>query len=591
MLVANMSKIKENVKRIKLNNREQNALLIAVELILCFIWMEFSHIDWQGATCVFFGILSAISAYNLIDRYRNLELLKNKAGRVAFLIIAAFATFSLVGNRGIVYPIAGRISMGRIATLFVTYIWVIPVIISILHMLGKLEIADGSFNDMSKRDKTGLILILAMLIIVPNLFFLAALNPGISSYDTWECMVRDAHNIIGMTNWHPPFYVIFLKMIITVWDSPYAVVLVQIAMWTVVWMSAFMFLGRRGVKSSALMLMSLFVGTNICNCMYVIAIWKDIPYAICLVWLTILIARLIFEEEKLKAFYYIQLVIALVAVCFFRQNGIVPFILSIIVLGVAFRKNKRLIASLIISIVLAFAIRYPIYSALRIDNTQMGGKFIGLGQDITGVYVAGGTVSDEGQEMISVLTKGNMGASSYNPYYAKLCYDLDVPMSDFIKVYIDTFIHNPGKMLKCIMCRIDVVWDTFPGEDSFENLVNYQGHADEIENWLDYYPGFKVTPFYKYGVSFSAESAENQLTLAMYWRAGVWTVLLIATSVLQVYRKRSRLLLVTVPFWAQIIGLLLSTGWADCRYYWPLNLISFFVAILGCLCISGKPCD
>ena len=66
-----------------------------------------------------------------------------------------------------------------------------------------------------------------LILLVPAAYNLFANNPGISSPDTLNSMITNAKNLYGMYDWHPAFYCMVLRGIQKVWDSTYAVILVQ----------------------------------------------------------------------------------------------------------------------------------------------------------------------------------------------------------------------------------------------------------------------------------------------------------------------------------------------------------------------------
>jgi hypothetical protein len=249
------------------------------------------------------------------------------------------------------------------------------------------------------------------------------------------------------------------------------------------------------------------------------------------------------------------------------------------ILGSIFRKDKRIIISILVSVILISLIQYPLFNALEIKNDRPGGKYIGLGQDLVGAYYYGNITDRETEEMVRILTNGRLKNHSYNPYYAGLSYDLDVPMSKFIVCYIRTFIQNLRVMINCILCRNDVIWDVFGGEDCFVNLVNYQGEYKTMYDWVDHYPARHYNPFSYMLGDYASQTVKGQLTNTVYWRSGIWVCLMMMVGVFLVSKKRRLEFTVFVPIIGQIISLILSTGWADFRYYWPINIISVFIGI------------
>ncbi len=587
-IIKTLSPIVEIIYNKILNFYEKkyaNLLGIGIECTLCIFWMFYSRIDIQLPVKVLGLILSFYSMkdFGLSVRYMQKKSILFWMG---LPIVAFITSFCLVGNRGIVYPLDSTVSIGRLVTLLVVGIWSIPIVILFLRTYDKLSLVENK-----KGNKCIFLLICALILIVPACFALAAFNPGISSYDTNECLAIYAHNMKNMPNWHPPFYVFLLKAIITIWDSTYAVVLVQFVFWEFVVLELISFLYRKGISDKMLLMFAVALGVNTSNVLYLCTIWKDIPYGISLLWLTIIIGKFVVDRKYYEGMkkVYIELVIALVLVYFMRQNGIVPYVLSALGLVLLFKKNRKMILSIATSLVLIFLIRGPLYSSIGVVETTktLGGKYIGLGQDILAAYYTGGDLSAEALEMVNTLTNNNRDSFGFDPYWANSSYELNVSMMEFVKNYIDTFIKNPAVMIKEILCRNDCIWDVFEGEGARVNLVNYLGHWDGNDNWNDYYPPNKYTEWSVFVSKDTSFTGESQLFSMLFWRCGLYFLLGIYVFwSMQIKHVRKECYLVFVPYVTQILSLVLSTGWSDFRYYWPLNLMIVAILLIGIVASS-----
>lgn len=555
---------------------------IGIECALCILWMFYSRINIQLPVKILGLVLSFFAMRDFEITLRYIQGQKRcRTFWIGLPIVSFITAFTLVGNRGIIYPLDTSITFGRIVTLILVGIWSIPIILLFIRTYEKVGLYENK-----KEHYRSFIIICSVVIIVPACFALAAFNPGISSYDTNECLAIYAHNIKNMPNWHPPFYVLLLKLIITVWDSTYAVIIVQFVFWEFVVLELIAFLYRKNISDKMLLVFAVFWGVNTSNVLYLCTIWKDIPYGISLLWLTLIISKLVVDRKYYEGRrkIYIELVIALVLVCFMRQNGIVPYILSVLGLVIFYKKNRKLILSIATSLVLIFVIRGPLYSAIGVVETPetFGGKYIGLGQDILAAYYTGGDLSEEALEIVNVLTNNNRDSFGFNPYWANSSYALDVSMTEFVKIYFDTFIENPTVMIKEILCRNDCIWDVFEGEGARVNLINYLGHWDGNDNWNDYYPPNKYTAWSNFVSKDTTFTGESQLFSILFWRCGVYFLIGIYVFwSMQIKRVQKECYLVFVPYVAQILSLVLSTGWSDFRYYWPLNLMIVAILFLG----------
>lgn len=496
----------------------------------------------------------------------------------AFIGIVLYSAFTVMGSQGIIYPLNSGVSLGRIFVFGVAFIWFLPVVVTFLIWLEEFG-CDKNGGGNGARENIFLYGSCILILVILPVVTLIAFNPGIISEDTVNCLAVYAHDIVGMPDWHPPFYILCLKLIISIWDSTYAVILVQILFWLFVMVQMLAFLRRQGIADKVLLIVACIIGTSIPNAMYLCSIWKDIPYGISLLWLSLIIARIVVGDSD-KVMIYVELIVSLVFVCLFRQNGIVPYIASILSMGIILKKNRKVLVSLVFSICLVLLIHGPLYSALKISKPedQPGGKYIGLSQEIMGVYYSEGDVSEDTLSMINVLSDYQVNKNSFNPYWANSSYKLEVPVAEFVVNYLDTLIRNPIMVIREVLCRNDCIWHVFPAKDALVNLVNYQGE-EWGDQWQQYYPNRisnRLTGVLGGDTQFSADS---QLYNIVFWRSGLH-VLIIMWCVLSFlgYGKRKEWL-IFIPFFGQIISLLLSTGWSDFRYYWPINIMAVFLLI------------
>ena len=80
----------------------------------------------------------------------------------------------------------------------------------------------------------------------------------------------------------------------------------------------------------------------------------------------------------------------------------------------------------------------------------------------------------------------------------------------------------------------------------------------------------------------TAYTASSQWISAIEWRCGFFSLLgLIAVSVLGARHGFKRYILLVAPVGGHILSLLLSTGWSDFRYFWPLNLMNMCIVLLS----------
>lgn len=553
-----------------------------IQIILVRVIIEYSGIAFQPATEILFLLGSIFACLNIKEKLDYaIPILKNPKSKRGFLFLNFYAAFALVGNRMFIYPLDKTVTLGNILIFLTAAIWFLAVLLSAMYYYERLAIR-------LKRYKTGTIssvrfgIYAAILLILPAIVALYAFNPGISTPDTLYCMTA-AHHLKGMGNWQAPFYIMLLSLIIKVWDSTYMVIAAQFFFWIYVMLEMLLLLRRRGWNEKLLIVAAFLTGCNVANFIHLCTIWKDIPYTLSVLWVTVILSKLVLESDRYqKSFYiYLELVVALVFMCLVRNNGIVPYILVGIFAAVLLWKNRRVLIAVSVSVVMVIMVRIPVYHYFEIQNTYTGGEYIGLGQDILGAYYAGGDLSEGTLEMVRVLTANNMGEFSFNPYWALSSYDLNVSKAEFIRNYIDTFLHNPIVMGREIICRQDAVWDLFDGEQAVLGCVGLLNSMDETSDvWASYYPRRNENVLTGQLSRVVQYSSTSQLLRITQWRMGLMTLLGVSSIFILFYKRKKIPFLIYVPILGHILSLMLSTGWSDFRYYWVINLVSWFIILL-----------
>ena len=558
-------------------------LMAPIELLCGVVIINKSGMHFQWVIQRLFLFLSVVSAWNMKGRTEFLTtLLDQWWKKLGLCLLYLYSAFGLVGQRIFIYPLNAPVAKKGILLFVITVIWFVPVVNSLIYAFLKLSKRIG--KEEQKRLKTPVIAMVCIIfLLLPAVLHLYANNPGITSQDTYDSMLVNAHNLQGMVNWHPAFYCMILKLILNVWDSTYAVILVQYLFWSYVLLEGLLYLRKKGMSDGTILLVAFLLGISVGNVTHINTIWKDIPYTISVLWVVILLAKLTFDFEEYKGKWYLygEFILALLGTYFYRKNGMVTFAIVAVTAFIVLYKNKKIWGTLLITVVLILFIQGPVYSYFEVEDTGRRGMYIGLGQDILGVYYARGDVSEDTMKMITVMTDYNNAEYGYIPTWSYQSYDLDVSPVAFVMNYLDTFIRNPVTMIRAVVAREDAMWNIFQGEDATVRCVNYTDTMDGEGEWNLYYPKRIKNVLYTPMAKMSQYTVEMQWLSIWEWRVGIFTLLgIIAVWTLITKKGFCKNLIITAPILGHILGLLLSTGWSDYRYFWPLKLMNIFVISL-----------
>lgn len=566
-------------------SRYGDSLYLVGELSACALFMAGSGTPFQRSAQL---LLFALSTCVMVLPQQRRAYMRSVSGgpwrRALLVFLYLWGGFALVGQRIFIYPLDKLPSPRELAAFALAVLWFVPVTntgLWLLHLAG--ERLPGRGRRLPRPWFCAACLILLLL---PAAVHLIAFNPGISSMDTYSCMVENAKNLRGMEDWHPAFYCMLLRAVQHVWDSTYPVIFLQWALWGYVLLDLFLYLRRKGLGDGPLLAAALVTGISPGNFIDLNTIWKDIPYALCLLWAMVTLVKLTWDREAYRGgwYIYLELALALTGVYLLRKNGVVPFLCMGLALALILRRNWKAFASLGLAAALVLTVQGPVYSALEVRDVGRRGMYIGLGQDILGVYYAGGDLSPETMEIVQALTFGKPEEFQYRPNYASSAYEVDVSPVRFVRCYLDTFFRHPLRMVRAVIAREDTLWNITPGDGTKMGCVNYNGNMDGWEDWNEYYPAHRPNLLTKVVTALAGWCQDTQIISVSQWRSGLWTLLglwVAAAMLLERRRPLSLLWAVVTPIAGHILGLLLSTGWSDFRYFWPLNLMNEALLLLA----------
>ena len=586
--VEGIGKLLRNIKDHITKDTGETAFTCAFEVLSAAVIICCSGIEFQPLTKILLYTLSLLTGINIAEKRQCIrKILDTKQKKAGFVVLCLYAAFALVGQRVFVYPLDRRVTLEESFVFLSAVCWFIPALMSVFFHLEsyitRIPTRGRAFKNWQ------LFVILLIILLLPAALNLIANNPGISDVDTYESFEKYAQNLYGMYNWHPAFYSIILHKIQRIWNSTYAVILVQYFFWAYVLMELLFFLRKKGMQDALLIFFAMLFGLNAANVLFLNTIWKDIPYTCSIVWLLLIVAKLALDtdEYKKKWYIYLELFVALVFVSLLRKNGIVPLVVTVAALLIICRKNIKLIATVLAAILFMFYVKGPVYAHYQVIEPGRRGIYIGLGQDILGAYYAGGEVAEQTSEMIVVMTKQNTAEYEYNPTWAHQSYDLDVVPADFIMSYVDTFLKNPVLVLRAVLDREDCLWDIFEGQDAVVQNKNFTDTEDGDRRWNEFYSKRVFRSIAPIMSAATAHTVEAQWLDSVTWRCGLLSLFgVIMLAYMLLCHGIKRYLMIVFPVIGQMLSLLLSTGWTDFRYFWPINLLNLSMTPL--LMIAAK---
>lgn len=216
-----------------------------------------------------------------------------------------------------------------------------------------------------------LLYMLPMLIVWG--FSLMVFWPGIMSTDS---LTQWGQGATGYYNdWQSAFHALLLAVMMNIWYSPAFVSIAQILLFSLVVAWGLRTFELRGVPKGILWGISILFAVFPSNVILSITLWKDIAYAIAFLWLTVIIANIALSQGDWakKTINWISLGAAAFLVSVFRQNGVAVSALTLFMLPLIFRKHWKPLSASLVTAALLFALtKGPLYSAVKVDQSNTG---------------------------------------------------------------------------------------------------------------------------------------------------------------------------------------------------------------------------
>lgn len=243
------------------------------------------------------------------------------------------ALFSLVASKSIfINPftkVEGVFGI-LLGVLLVAILFVISVIA--IHFISKV----GWQRKDKKVLKTKILLYMIPGIVV-SVFMWLCYWPAIVPFDTawiWDIVTTREYN-----NLHPLIYIMFVKYIRLIWDSPIFFVLIQIIYCSFVYGYIGYVFEKRGLKKAWVWVLVCFLALLPVNAIHTVTILKDIPYIMGLIFISALLFDYINDKGISIKKIIILLVAGLIAI-FSRHNAMLTIPLTLAFAAFLYLLNK-----------------------------------------------------------------------------------------------------------------------------------------------------------------------------------------------------------------------------------------------------------
>lgn len=289
-------------------------------------------------------------------------------------------------------------------------------------------------------------LLYALPIALMGGLYLLCFYPAIMTFDSlyqWQQTITGHY-----TDWHPVLSTLLIGMARFFWDSPASMVLLQIIALSLVAGWGLKVMEELGAPRISVWMACLLFAISPLNGAFVVTIWKDIPYGIALLALTILVARIVTSDGQWLAgkLNCVVLGVVLTFCMLLRHNGIAAAFGTPILLLAGYRRYWRaLLGALALCAAITVIFKGPVFYALKVkpaiseDGCSL--RYYGMMTQIAAHIAAQTPLTSKEREYLNRI-KPLEPAWYYHKYY-------DFPISQQNKFNWSVILEHPAQFLRC----------------------------------------------------------------------------------------------------------------------------------------------
>jgi hypothetical protein len=445
-------------------------------------------------------------------------------------------------------------------------------------------------------------------LLIAGGFYLHAFWPALLSADSliqWEQMVTGRY-----WDWHPIFHTLTNWLITRIWFSPSAVALVQLLALSILAAWILHRLRQWGMPRWLAATTSLLFALSPATGILAITLWKDIPYSIALLALTLFVMETIQSDgawlKKKAAVICLGVDLALVAL--YRHNGLPIAVGLPLLLLLAYRRRWRgAVAAAAVAAILIVAVRGPLYRA--VTDPQRGsfgqhGLEVMLSIQHVSAHLAQDTpLSDEERAFLDGLRPIGEGGWSYDPLCFPPAQLLDIggnwekwdrQRDRLFSLTASLFIRRPMVDLRHVIRSSALIWSITEGAgpDHSYYVAFAAGPPIRYQVMTGMTEGQMLADWRELRQPFPAWLAR---TFHRPWRWLLWRtplhlyLMLLAVAVAMARSRSLRWALLPAPIGIHSLCLACAVPGQDFRLQFPVYLASFLFSGFLLLCVPRKP--
>lgn len=566
-------------------------ILVAVFIVMCLnINLEYCALEevFNGNSVLY--IIYGIFTYKMLEEVIQI---KDKRAKICCIILGIIFGLCEVLGYSIMQTNSLSLVLGsKLAILksFFKLIGYITIFYSILLLLFTKMIPSIK-EKFSKKEEWKYFtnskksfLLTTVLILVAYLPYFLHEYPGFISTDTISEMATGLYSMDYIVNHHPVFHIVLISIamnfgkLIGNYNLAVGVFSIcQMIFIAITFSFVLYYMSKKKVHRYIRVIALLFFMFYQPFAMYSITLWKDIPFSIMIVWLTIGMI----EIATNKAFYsksknMILVFLAAVFVILFKNNGFYIVLICIPFIIIASKENRKKATVLSIAILLFYIVlKGPIFSMFGIHEGPIREALSIPCQQIARV-VRDEQISEYDRQRINQFLPVEEIGEAYYPLISDSVKDklnnekVKENKTEFIKLWVELFFKYPKTYIEAFLNGSYGYW--YP---EAYNWVIWGGYNEESWEWARTALQIDISkePIVENrGIEILKSLAGRREVpiLGMIYSIGfiAWVELIGMTYL--IYKKQYKLLLAFVPILGVWLTCIASPVWCEYRYSYGL---------------------
>lgn len=429
------------------------------------------------------------------------------------------------------------------------------------------------------------VLIVALVLLIMYLPYLLYYYPGNVLIDS-AIQIMQGLGPLEITTHHPPIHTAIITMCIELGHSlsgsynfgAFIYTLLQTLTTCFLFSYTIYYMAKKGVSKSIRIVSFLFYALCPTIPFLTITIYKDIPFALSLLALTICMTEIAtnlenFVKHKIRI---ILTVTAVFLVAIFRNNGLYAIILTMPLVMILVKKYKIKVGAIFLSgILLCLIVIGPIYSMFNIEKGSSKEAFSVILQQFARIktYKENELTDEEKKNIYKYLPVDNID-KIYNPVFAD---PVKSQASDqafkedkitLLKTYLGLALKYPMHTISSFICNSFGYY--------YPNTLGwgvYTGVNEEcfIDNGVDY--GIKQSPIIKIEILDVVNefvNSRNIPIISMFLSIGFLFWIVIFGAIYCIYTKKYNIIIAYIPLLCMWITILASPVYGEPRYVYGI---------------------